>query len=483
MRPLTYLPLIAALAVLSGCGGPAAKPTAHEETPTVKAGVHVVAEADAPTTLEALGTIRPKYSAMLSAKVMGRVADVYVREGDAVRAGQVLVRLDARDLAANVDVASASMRAARVGAQTARTAANMENETSAARVRQAEAALTQARAALEGARAGQRLVVAGPRTQEREQANLAVAQAAAQLRLAASDLERAKALFDQGAIARRVLEAAQTAYDTAKAAHDTAVQSQKMAQEGSRREEVEGAAESVRQAEAAVAQAEAGVAQARAATQQVKVRQDEIRAADAQAAQASAATRAAQVARSFASLAAPFDGVVATRMVDPGAMAAPGSPLLTVHGGPLRLEVQVPESALKAAKIGSQIEVRIDAIESTFRATVVESSPAGDPATHTFLVRAELPPDTGALAGMFGRARIETGRRKRLMIPAVATWTKAGLAYVWALSAEGAAQLRLVTLGEKSGQRVEVLSGLSPGDKIVVEGREGVRDGAKVQAR
>jgi multidrug efflux pump subunit AcrA (membrane-fusion protein) len=83
---------------------------------------------------------------------------------------------------------------------------------------------------------------------------------------------------------------------------------------------------------------------------------------------------------------------------------------------------------------------------------------------------------------MYGRAKIPTGTTKRILIPAQASWDREGLRFVFALDKEGIARLRIVPLGERSGDKVEVLSGLAVGDQIVVGSRDAVRDGAKIKA-
>lgn len=436
----------------------------------------------APQWLEVTGTVRAELEAAVGTKVMGRITRVLAREGDHVRRGQPLIRLDARDLDAAIAQAAANVRAAGVGYDSARVVAVMEDATSRARIVEAEAQVQQSEAALQAAQAKLDLVMTGPRKQERAQASLAVLQAKSNLELAANNLRRMESLVNEGAISRQQYETAKTQYEVAKAQHETAQQAQSLTEEGSRAEEIRAAQEGVRQAQATLAQARAGLKQAQAAALQVNVRRQQIRAAQAQVGQSQAALRIARVTRDYATIAAPFDGVVTARLADPGAMAAPGVPLLKVQGGAIRLEAVVPESALKAVRHGGSVPVRLDALNGReITGRVVEIAPQGDPSSHTFVVKIDLPAGSGARAGMFGRARFAIGRERRLLVPASAIWEREGLHYLYVVDEEGTIRLRMVTVGEPVGDRMPVLSGLNAGERIVAIGREKVADGSRLE--
>jgi RND family efflux transporter MFP subunit len=435
----------------------------------------------APIHLEATGTVRAEFEAAIATRVMGRVQQVLVREGSRVRRGQPLILLDARDLDAAIAQAHANLRAAQVGRDSAQVASRMEDSLSAARIADAEARLTQAQAGLKAAQAKWDLVRSGPRPQERTQAAIAVAQAKSNLILAEADLRRMEKLYQEGAIAAQMYDRHKTSVEVAKAQYDSALESQSIADEGSRSEEIRAAQEAVLQAQAAVAQARAGVRQARAVALQKQVRQQEIQSAQAQIAQSQAALEMARVLRDYAVLVAPFDGVVTQRLVDPGAMASPGVPLMKVQGGALRLEAVVPESALISVRQGMTVSVVLDALKSrSLEGLVTEIAPQGDPSSHTFVVKLTLPPVRGIQAGMFGRARIPTGAEKRLLVPAAAVREREGLHYLFVLDAENRARLRMVTVGESQNGQKSVLSGLSSGERVVISGSEKLTDGTSV---
>lgn len=435
-----------------------------------------------PIWYEATGTVRPQFEADLASKVMGRIIRLDVREGDTVRAGQLVAWLDSRDLNAAVAQAGAGARAARVGADTAVVAAKMERSSSEARIAAARALVRQSEAAVAAARARLDMVKTGPRRQERAQAALAVAQAKAAMELAEADYERMASLLSEGAVSKQQADAARTQRDVARAKHAAAVEALNMAEEGSREEDIRSAEEGLRQAEAALDAARQGLRQAEAAALMADVREREIQGAKAQVSQATAALELARTTREYAVLHAPFAGIVARRMADPGDMATPGMPLLCIQGGSLRMEAVVPETVLKSVRVGQYVEVQLDAYGGRLvRGPVVEMSPQGDPASHTFLVRVELPRTSGAMAGMFGRVRIATGEERKLTVPLEAVRDRDGIRYVYTLHEPDQVRMRLVTVGAVFGARVVILSGLREGERVAVSPIAGLYDGAKVR--
>lgn len=466
------------LVALAGCG-PKEPHAKLVEGRTIEAQTATVRKGAIPRTVVAPGRMESKLRADLSPKIMGRVTRVAVREGDRVRAGQVLVELEAADLSAQVDVSRANLQAAQVGLTNARTAAQMTSQTSTARLEQAEASLRQARAARSAAEARLRLAQEGPRTQERNQARLAVELAQANLDLANSELARTERLYEAGAIAKRQLEQAQTAQRVAQAQHASALESERIAQEGTRVQDLQQAEEGVRQAEGAVAQAEAAVAEARAGRLEARLSQDEIKSAEARVRQSAASTRAAQVARGYATLVAPFDGLVVARRADPGTTAAPGGALLTIEGGPMWLLAETPASAMSSVRLGTSAEAVVG--DQSARGRVVEIVPASDPRSDRQTVKVEIERAAGMVSGVFGRATFKVGEREAILIPAEAVWERDGLAYAYALNAEGVVRLRMITVGERHGPDVEVRSGLEPGEKVVLGGPEAARDGDRIR--
>jgi RND family efflux transporter MFP subunit len=171
----------------------------------------------------------------------------------------------------------------------------------------------------------------------------------------------------------------------------------------------------------------------------------------------------------YSRLLAPFSGVVTARMADPGTLASPGVPLLQVdQAGALQLQATVDESAIGAIHKGMKAQVAIDGGNSTsLTGTVAEIDPAADPASHSFLVKIDLPLSNQLRAGMYGTAEFANGVRQAIVIPRSTVVMRGSLACAYVIDDQGIAQLRSLTLGATQGDFVEVLSGISPGEKLV----------------
>ena len=176
----------------------------------------------------------------------------------------------------------------------------------------------------------------------------------------------------------------------------------------------------------------------------------------------------------YTHLVAPFAGVVTKRMADPGTMASPGVPLLQVdQAGALQLDATVDESAIGAIHKGMKVQVAVDGEASTsgtgtnLAGTVAEIVPAADPSSHSFLVKIDLSSSSHMRAGMYGTAEFANGARQAILIPRSAVVVRGSLSSVYVLDSLGIAQLRYITLGAALGNLVEVLSGVSAGEKLV----------------
>ncbi len=204
---------------------------------------------------------------------------------------------------------------------------------------------------------------------------------------------------------------------------------------------------------------------------------------DSKVAQVDQEIRSANIMRDYARITAPFAGVVTARSVEPGNLAAPGAPLLTIEReGAYRLEASVDESRLALVKAGEAVEVSLDSVDHRFPARVSEVVPAVDAASRSYIVRIDLPPASNVRSGMFGRAVFGMGSRKVMAVPSAALIERGQLQSVMVVE-DGVARIRLVTTGRRSGEAVEVLSGLSEGEKVVAPLPAALVDGTRVEAR
>jgi RND family efflux transporter MFP subunit len=345
--------LAASSATIAGChnGAPAVAPKNIE---TIRVLVVKSQQQLLPVAIRSTGTVHSRETAVVSAQVMGRIQQVLVHEGDAVRAGQTLVVLDDAALRSQVEQAQAGVKAA----ESAQAAA----QTNAA--------------------------------------------------LATSTLNRYKQLESQKSVSAQEMD------------------------------------EVSRRAEAAASGLEA---------------------AHAQTDVAHAQESGARTMLGYTHLVAPFSGVVIARMADPGTMAASGVPLIQVdQAATLQLQTTVDESVIGAIRKGMKVQVTIDGEASVSLAgTVAGIVPAADPASHSFFVKIDLPASSQARSGMYGTADFANGVRQAILIPRSAVVARGSLNCVYVLDSKGIAQLRFITLGAPQSSLVEVLSGVSPGERLV----------------
>jgi multidrug efflux pump subunit AcrA (membrane-fusion protein) len=185
---------------------------------------------------------------------------------------------------------------------------------------------------------------------------------------------------------------------------------------------------------------------------------------------------------SYARIASPISGVVVSKHTEVGSMAAPGAPLLTIEDGSrYRLEVPVEESRLGKIGMGHRARVRIDALGADhLEGAVSEITPVADPMSRSYTVKVELPARQSLRSGLYGVAGFESGQRQAILIPQKAVAQRGQLVGVFVVDDVGVARLRLIKTGKSYGESVEALSGLSDGERIVVDGVANVRDGVKV---
>lgn len=202
---------------------------------------------------------------------------------------------------------------------------------------------------------------------------------------------------------------------------------------------------------------------------------------NAKLAQADQEVRSTEVTRSYAEVVAPFTGLVVGRSVEPGSLPVPGAPLFTIEAeGAYRLEALVDESHLAAIRVGQPVSVSLDSVDHAIDARVSEVVPAVDAASRAYTVKIDLPALPALRSGVFGRATFHLGSRSLLAIPSAAVSERGQLQSVM-VTDKGIARTRLITTGQKLKDRMEVLSGLSDGEKVIFPVPPGLSDGASVE--
>ncbi len=176
--------------------------------------------------------------------------------------------------------------------------------------------------------------------------------------------------------------------------------------------------------------------------------------------------------RSFATIVAPYSGVVSARHVEVGEMAVPGKPVMTgFDPSTLRVVANLPQAQLTAIRAIGRAWVEVPALGRRFEAKQITVVPSADPRTHTTRVRLELPADiNGIIPGVFARAHFATGRATRLLVPRAAVLRRSEVTAVYVIDDKGAPRLRQIRLGTAGdGQGIEVLAGLKAGERVALE--------------
>jgi membrane fusion protein, multidrug efflux system len=202
--------------------------------------------------------------------------------------------------------------------------------------------------------------------------------------------------------------------------------------------------------------------------------------------QAKATIASARIYVGYAKVTSPFSGLVTAKQTEAGQTVTPGAPLLTIEDDSrYRLEVAVEEAKIANLRRGDSVTVLIDALDGTqFGAKVSEVVPTSDPASRSFTVKIDLSAEISKLgirSGLFGKARFPSGQRQALLVPQMSVVERGQLIGVYVVDGTGSAHLRIVKTGKTYGDRIETLSGLIEGERIVSEGAGAIADGEQVE--
>lgn len=183
----------------------------------------------------------------------------------------------------------------------------------------------------------------------------------------------------------------------------------------------------------------------------------------------------------YTSITAPFDGVVTRKLVEVGDLATPGKPLLEMENSSLlRFECEIPEALIDRLAIGAELPVRVDAAGAALSGKISEIAPSASAGSRTYLVKLDLPSAEKLRAGQFGRVRVPVRERPGVVVPEGAVVARGQIESVFVVN-DGVARLRLVKTGRRLDGGVEILSGLSGGEPVVVRDAHLLSDGTAVE--
>lgn len=187
----------------------------------------------------------------------------------------------------------------------------------------------------------------------------------------------------------------------------------------------------------------------------------------AQLASAKQQLESSETTSSYSQIRAQFTARVIDRFAEPGDLASPGLKLLTLYDpSSLRIDANVRESLALTLNIGQQLETHIPALNKTLMATIEEIVPAADPGARSFLIKAKIEHNGKLLPGLFARILIPAGKQQQLLIPSSYIKKMGQLNVVWVLENNHAVR-RFIRIGQESGDKTLVISGLSSGEKLI----------------
>jgi len=189
----------------------------------------------------------------------------------------------------------------------------------------------------------------------------------------------------------------------------------------------------------------------------------------------------AQVMKGYGEIYAPFDGLVIKKMMDVGDMAAPGMPIFVIGQDKLIFMSQIDEKLFDKVNLGDELKVKITTTGQEFVGKVIEKSNSIDPMNRSFTIKLEIPSELDVSPGMYGKVYIPVKSEEKIIIPksAIVRWGQ--LTAVYTVDKNGVLRLTFVKLGEDYGDKVEVVSGLEKGMKIVADNVAKACDGCRIK--
>ncbi|MBS9388113.1 Macrolide export protein MacA [Dolichospermum sp. UHCC 0315A] len=410
--------------------------------------------------ITASGKVQPVQSVNISPKSPGLLADLNVEQGDTVKQGQIIARMDNSEIKMRILQYQANLAQAK--AQLAESEAGSRPE----EIAQAKARVDQAQAQLAIIRDGNRL-------QEIQQAQAQVDSAKASVALTQSRVKRYQDLAKDGAISQDSLEQYVSENSKAKANLEEAQRRLSLLKVGNRNQDIQKQAAIVNQEKEGLRKLENGN------------RPQEIARLKAAVASAEAQLKQQQVQLEDTIIRAPFSGIVTQRYATVGGYVSPAisassnasatSTSIVALAKGLEVLANVPEVDISQIKQQQKVEITIDAYpEEVFQGQVRLIAPEAvvDQNVTSFQVRVAI--NTGAeklRSGMNVSEVTFLGNniKDALLIPQELIVTRKGKTGVWLLGEKNKPQFRLVTIGANIDNQIQVLDGLKAGDRVFID--------------
>jgi len=472
-----------------------------------------------------VGNIEAASEVTVFPKVAGKVLKISVDEGSKVSKGDVIARIEDKELKLQVGQAEAAVEAARAGLNQAKSLAEVRVRSQIAQAQagftsagaalnqvkdlagtRALSQLEQAEAGLAALRANLKKIRDGARPEEKRQIEATVQQAKAGLDNAQADLERIENLYGKGAVSKQTLEATQTRTTVAQAQYETALQQLKLVETGAREEDILAMESQVKQAEAGLDlaksaidkkswekdiemaqgqynQAKAGL-DATKALEKAKSWEAEITVSETGLKQAETALELAQEMLNNATITAPLSGVVSMRFLDEGGMASPATPLFTIVAmNKVKAVVDVTEADVGKVSPNSKAFVSVEAFPEQVTGQVTLISPTLRVMSRTASVEITIDNSSHKLKpGMFAKVTLPVKVHENAILvrrSAVIEDKASEDKYLFTVNGDITTK-RTVETGLVKSDVIEILSGVEPGEKVVVSGQNYLEGGERV---
>lgn len=463
-------------------------------------------------SLDLLGQVESPYVVKLSSKSALRIDSLEVREGDTVKPGQVLVKLDPSQVEGEILTSESSLAEARSRYAQALATQGANNTGVTAQILKDKAGLTSSLASYDQvvANASQQIAAADAAVTDAQarvaaaQANLASVQsdqnsAKASEADAKAKYDRMQTLYQQGFAAAQDVDDARTALAVASATVASSASKINSAQQAIRSAQAQVDA-ARRQLAIAQNKSKSDIAASQALLQQSKAtlnvsaaNTSQISAyrANLQALKQAVDAAQGQLAQSLAKradtqLASTIEGVVTQRAMDPGTIANAGQPILTIQFLKwLFVTVSVPVDSSQLVHMNDSVNFTVDGISTVFSGKVAAINPAADPQSRQFTVRLRMENADGVLKpGMYAHVKLNVGQvDAAVTVPREAVTQGAGGAgtyQVFLVGDDNKAHLTPVEVGAQSPDVIEIKSGLDAGQKVVILTSRTPRDGQAI---
>ena len=465
ISPLIIIIVIAAVvlgAFITLRNGKTSEEEAEPETATVEMGT-------VRSIVSATGTLEPLTSVEVKSNVGGEIVELFVDDGDAVSAGQLIARIDPRDQEAALERAQADLASARAGVRKAQKEYDTQPKLSEAEVSRAESSLRSARASLEQ-------IKSASVPQKLASARASYDEAKAALTQAQSDLSRQKALLERGFVAESQVEVAQEKYDSAKARLASAEATFKTIKVQTDRE--------IAAAEAKVKEAEAAWKTAQLNAYQVDTRKEAVVQAKATETRSAASVEDAQTQLGYTNIYAPRAGVVVNKYVEEGSIITAGRSSFSGSGAGVGIieiaditsmlaTVDVDETDIGSIYLGHSVNVTVDAYpDETFTGKVTKIAPSAVVESNVVYIPVEVTIDQTDLRLKPGLNAtcdfITKSGEPKLTLPKQAVSETPRGKIVMVLTEDGP-RPQTVKTGQTGDERIEILSGVSEGDRVLLD--------------